>query len=169
MSHCDNIITVNLNFRYNLVYNIKHFYTFLNINCIFDHFNNGISIAITTMMKTVIISNDNELINIIKTMSLIPENQLGIYSDKADALEIMSHVCTEHPSTLIIDDDFVKPESAHVLNAIRKVNNNVKIIFISSDSSVELGREVSKTGILYHAVKPVDVNEINDLFQSINK
>ena len=120
-------------------------------------------------MKTVIISNDNELINIIKSLNVIPENQLGIYSDNPDALEIMSHVCTEHPNTLIIDDDFTKPESAHVLNAIRKVNNKVKIVFISSDSSIELGREISPVGILYHAVKPVDKEEINDLFNSINK
>lgn len=120
-------------------------------------------------MKTVIISNDNELINIIKNLKVIPENQLGIYSDNADALEIMSHVCTKHPNTLIIDDDFTKPQSANVLSAIRKVNNNVKIVFISSDSSVELGREVSPVGILYHAVKPVDKEEIKDLINSINK
>ena len=120
-------------------------------------------------MKTVIISNDNELINIIKNLQEIPENQLGIYSDNPDALEIMSHVCTEHPNTLIIDDDFTKPESAQVLRAIRKVNDKVKIVFISSDSSVELGREISPVGILYHAVKPVEIQEINDLFKSINK
>ena len=118
-------------------------------------------------MKTVIISNDNQLINIIKNLKLFPENQLGIYSEDADALEIMSHVCTEHPNTLVIDDDFTQPHSAQVLNAIRKVNNNVKIIFISSDSSVELGRDISQVGILYHAVKPINEDEINDLFNSI--
>ena len=120
-------------------------------------------------MKTVVISNDNQLINIIKNLKVIPENQLGVYSDDPDALEIMSHVCTQHPNTLIIDDDFTKPQSAQVLSAIRKVNNNVKIVFISSDSSVELGREVSQVGILYHAVKPVDKEEFNDLIHSINK
>jgi two-component SAPR family response regulator len=119
-------------------------------------------------MKTVIISNDNHLINIVKNLKVIPENQLGIYSENSDALEIMSHVCTAHPSILVIDDDFTKPQSAQVLNAIRKVNNTVKIVFISSDSSVELGRDVSQVRILYHAVKPVDKNEINDLFNSIN-
>ena len=120
-------------------------------------------------MKTMIISNDNELINIIKNLEVIPQNQLGIYSENPDALEIMSQVCTEHPNTLIIDDDFTKPESAHVLSAIRRVNDKVKIVFISSDSSVELGREVSPVGILYHAVKPVDQEESNDLINSINK
>ena len=120
-------------------------------------------------MKTVIISNDSQLINIIKNLKVIPENQLGIYSDNPDALEIMSHVCTQHPGTLIIDDDFTQPQSAHVLNAIRKVNKNVKIVFISSDTSVQLGREISTAGILYHAVKPVDKQEINELFNSINK
>ena len=125
-------------------------------------------LLIKGQMKTVIISNDNHLINIVKNLKIIPENQLAIYSENSDALEIMSHVCTLHPSILVIDDDFTKPQSAQVLNAIRKVNNTVKIVFISSDSSVELGRDVSQVGILYHAVKPVDKNEINDLFNSIN-
>ncbi len=119
-------------------------------------------------MKTTIISNDHDLINIIKYLKIFPENQLDIFSGKADALEIMSHVCTVHPKLLIIDDDFTKPQSANVLNAIRKVNSNVKIVFISSDSSVELGREISPVGILYHAVKPVDKDEISDLINSIN-
>lgn len=120
-------------------------------------------------MKTVIISNDPDLINIIKNLNLIPENELGFYSENADPLEIMSHVCVTHPNTLIIDDDFTKPQSASVLNAIRKVNNKVKIVFISSDASVELGREISPVGILYHAVKPIDKEEINDLINSIKQ
>ena len=28
----------------------------------------------------------------------------------------MSHVCTVHPNTLIVDDDFTKPQSAQVLS-----------------------------------------------------
>lgn len=118
-------------------------------------------------MKTVIISNDNEFISIIKNLKIIPENQLGIYSDNSDALEIMSHVCTEHPNILIIDDDFTKPQSAKVLSAIRKVNKNVQVVFISSDTSLELGREIGPVGILFHAIKPIDQKEIYALFSSI--
>jgi two-component SAPR family response regulator len=125
------------------------------------------TLLISNPMKAIIISNDRELVNIIKNLKVIPENQLSIYSDKADALEIMSYVCTKHPSILLLDDDFVKPQTAQILNAIRKVNQKVKIVFFSSDPSIELGREVSPAGIHYHAIKPVDKTELNDLFTSI--
>ncbi len=120
-------------------------------------------------MKTVIISNDNYLINIIKYLKLIPENELNIFSGKADALEIMSHVVTLHPTLLIIDDDFTKPNTAQVLNAIRKVNQKVNIIFITSDSGIEIGREVSQLRIHYYAVKPLDQSELHDSINSIIK
>jgi len=125
--------------------------------------------ALTKPMKTTIISNDSAFINIIKDLKIIPDNLLDIYNSDPDTLEIMSHTCTERPEILIMDDDYTKPESAHVLKAIRKVNKTIKIIFISSDSSVELGRLISPVGILYHAIKPVDIQEISQLFNSINK
>ena len=118
-------------------------------------------------MKTTIISNDHDLINIIKYLKIFPENQLDIFSEKADALEIMSHVCTIHPKLLIIDDDFIKPNTAKVLNAIRKVNQNVNIIFITSDSGIEIGREVSQLRIHYYALKPLDKSELGDSIKSI--
>jgi DNA-binding NarL/FixJ family response regulator len=120
-------------------------------------------------MKTIIISDDHDLINIIKYLNLIPENQLSIYSDKGDALEIMSYVCTTHPSLLIIDDDFIKPQSAQIIKAIRKVNQKINIIFITSNSSIELGREVSQLRIHYYAIKPLDESELGDSIKSIIK
>lgn len=118
-------------------------------------------------MKTVIISDDHDLINIIKYLKLIPENQMSIFSEKADSLEIMSYVCTKHPSLLIIDDDFCKPQTAQVLKAIRKVNQKVNIIFISSDSGIDLGRKVSPLGIHYYAIKPLNQSDLGESIKSI--
>jgi DNA-binding NarL/FixJ family response regulator len=81
----------------------------------------------------------------------------------------MSTVCSENPTLLIADDDFLKPESAHILKSIKKVNKSIYIIFLSSDLSIELGREVSQLGIQYYALKPFGVEDLIDVVNFIGK
>jgi response regulator of citrate/malate metabolism len=45
----------------------------------------------------------------------------------------------------------------------------VSTIFVTSDESYELGREISPLGIQYYAIKPVDVNDMRDLIASLTK
>jgi len=54
-----------------------------------------------------------------------------------------------------------------VLESIRKVNSKIKIIFITSDSGIELGKAVSQLGIYFYAIKPVEEDEFKTLFDSI--
>lgn len=127
------------------------------------------ALLINNYMKAVLISNDYDLINIVKNMELFPENNLSIFSDQPDTLEIMSFICTLHPSLLLMDDDFVKPNTVNVLNALRKVNKKLKIIFITSNSGIELGRSVSPLGIHYYMIKPVNKFEIKESIESLIK
>ena len=52
---------------------------------------------------------------------------------------------------------------------LKKVNPGLKIIFFTSDSSLELGREISPLGVLYYGLKPISELEIKSLVESINK
>ncbi len=74
-----------------------------------------------------------------------------------------------NPSILIIDDDFLHPETVHVLKSIRKVNKSIRIIFVTSNASIDLGKEISPLGIYYYAIKPLDTNELLDSFQAVVK
>ena len=87
--------------------------------------------------------------------------------DSQDPLDVMSGICSHNPSLVIIDDDFLKPHSAHVLRSVRKINSKVKFIFVTSDESVELGREISPLGIHYYGHKPLEKRELHDSIQSI--
>jgi DNA-binding NarL/FixJ family response regulator len=113
------------------------------------------------------VSSDNELIKMLMNARLIPDEQVVIYDESKEALEVMSSVCSCQPAILIMDDDFVKPNSVQVLRSIRRVNQNVKIVFITSDTSIDLGRDISPLGIHYYGIKPLDDQDLAESIRSL--
>ena len=126
-------------------------------------------LAIYPYMKTILLSNDHDLIHTINKSKIFSKDKFVLINDTRDSLDIMSTVCSENPTLLIADDDFLKPESAHILKSIKKVNKNIYIIFLSSDLSIELGREVSQLGIQYYALKPFGEEDLIDVVNFIGK
>ena len=113
-------------------------------------------------MKVLFVSNDMQLL---KTWQSVLTKSSGINNLKAetnDVLDLMSAICSERPSLLIIDDDFIQPNTGHLLRSVRKVNQSLKIMFITSNTSIDLGREISPLGIYYYTYKPIDINEFTD-------
>jgi len=119
------------------------------------------------MMKTMLVSKDPDLIRIITSSDVFSKEKYILMSESRDPLDIMSAVCLKNPTLLIIDDDFLKPDSAHILKSIKKVRQNIYIIFITSDSGFDLGKEVSQLGIQFYALKPLDETELIESVKSI--
>jgi DNA-binding NarL/FixJ family response regulator len=92
-----------------------------------------------------------------------------VVNHSSDPLDIMAAVCSHKPTLLILDDDFLKPNSAHTLSSIRKVNEHIDIIFITSDSGIDLGRAVSQLGIHYYGIKPLEQSELKEAVLSVKK
>ena len=84
-------------------------------------------------------------------------------------IDIVGYVYEKNPFVIIVDDDYVKPNAAVMISTIKKMNENIKVIFITSDSSVELGKQISPLGIAYYAIKPLNKNEFDELLNSISK
>jgi DNA-binding NtrC family response regulator len=120
-------------------------------------------------MRILSISDDAKLLSTIEHEIESSNHEYTLYDLKPDPLEVMSTVCSMSPRIVIIDDDMLKPNSAKILTSIKKVSPNIKIVFITSDTGLELGREISPLGILYYGIKPVSEMEIKSLFESINK
>lgn len=95
------------------------------------------------------------------------ENSVTIYEADSDPVKVLSNILSIQPSVLIIDDDYMSPNSVSVLESIKKVNDKIKIIFVTSDSGIELGKAVSQLGIFFYAIKPVEEDEFRTLFNSI--
>ena len=118
-------------------------------------------------MRILLISEDNLLQTIVKNFGESFDISTIIYDDDSKPIKILSRFLEEQPSVIIVDDDYLSPNSVAVIDSIRKVNKKTKIIFATSDSSIELGKKVSPLGIYYYAIKPIEENEIKELFNSL--
>jgi DNA-binding response OmpR family regulator len=123
----------------------------------------------TGEMKIMIFSNDSNLLRMIQIANINDDTTVSVLNDSQDPLDIMSAICAQNPSLVVLDDDFVKPHSAHVIRSVRKINSKVNFIFVTSDESVELGREISPLGIHYYGHKPLAQSELHDSIESIIK
>ena len=120
-------------------------------------------------MRILLISNDDTLQSTVKKFDLSSDTSLLLYDQNPDPLEAASYCFTQKPSVIIVDDDFLSPNTVQVLESIRKVDNNVKIIFVTSDASIELGKKISPLGIFYYAIKPIEECDFTELLESVLK
>lgn len=88
-------------------------------------------------------------------------------SEKSDPFVIISKTIDLNPSLVVIDDDFTSPNTVQILKSIKTINKNMAIIFVTSNNSLELGREVTPLGIQFYAIKPLSKAEIFDSIKSI--
>ncbi|MCK5087304.1 MAG: hypothetical protein KAQ90_07280 [Melioribacteraceae bacterium] len=119
-------------------------------------------------MRILLLSNDQSLSAKLQKPFVLQDNELKIDEQSTDPLDVMSTVCTQSPPLLIVDDDYLKPNSAHILKSIKKINKEIKIIFLTSDPSVELGREISPIGVHYYGLKPMTEKALSDLIKSVS-
>ena len=118
-------------------------------------------------MQILIISEDPDLINTASCSQDTDPCQIKVYNNSRDPLDIMSTVCLANPTILVIDDDFLKPQTGHILSSIKKIIQNLAVIFATSNSDLELGREVSQLGIQYYAHKPLEKDALVEALKSI--
>ena len=106
--------------------------------------------------------------NMFKT-EVVPSENMVVFNESNDPLDVMSFIIHNHPSLMIIDDDYLRPVSGRIISSIKNILPKVSTIFITSDESYELGREISPLGLQYYAIKPVDVNDLKDVVSSFTK
>ena len=129
----------------------------------------GILLALIIPMRILLISEDNSLKTIVTKFGDNSDISVIIHDDDSNPIKVLSNYLSLQPSVIIIDDDYLAPNTVPILESMRKVNKKTKIIFATSDSSIELGKKVSQLGIYFYAIKPVDENEFRELLDSILK
>ena len=115
----------------------------------------------------MLITDDNSLIGMAEDLGVWKDNELIVYNESSDPIDVLTFIYVETPSVLIFDDDYLSPNSSAVIDSIGKVNKETKIIFATSDSSIELGKKISPLGIYYYAIKPIEESEIKELLDSL--
>jgi two-component system response regulator YesN len=122
---------------------------------------------VLTMSKMLIISKDNNLTKALNNTADIMQCEFYNFSNSTDSLDIASEIFSINPSLLIIDDDFTAPNSAKLLESVKKVNSKLQIIFITSDTGLELGRKINKIGVKYYLIKPIDEDSLTEFIKSV--
>lgn len=115
----------------------------------------------------MLIGGDNFLGAIIEKLNTHDGSVITLLQNYYEPLKIISDFVTERPAIVIIDDDYLFPNTLSVLDTLCRLNKGTRIIFTTSSTSIELGRQVSQLGIYYYAIKPVNENEIIELLGSI--
>jgi two-component SAPR family response regulator len=116
-------------------------------------------------MKTIVFSKDKELIEFIN--SNFGNNETIIYQSNDNLIEAFAFTLLEKPSLLIIDDDLTKPNTIVFIKNIKNVGKKNFIILITSNESLDFGREVSNLEILHYSIKPCNYVILSEFINSI--
>jgi len=120
-------------------------------------------------MKILLITEDSNLISSFSKDVIPSEFKIEIFSCHINLLEIISSIYSDNFSIIIIDDDCMGKNSLQLLKSVRTMKKNMKIIFLTSDNSIEKGREISPLGVLYYGIKPVSQRELLQVLDSSKK
>jgi response regulator of citrate/malate metabolism len=120
-------------------------------------------------MKIVLVSNDNDVINTLDKIDIVKNSQVLNISSPSDSCEILSEIVANNPSLIIFDNDFIENDTVKILKSLRKIDSKVSIILVTSELSIELGRELSQIGIHFKALKPISKLSIEESIQSLQK
>ena len=118
-------------------------------------------------MKILVVSNEIIKSNL-ESLSINNEDlTFEVISSIEKPMDVISSVLEFTPSILIIDDDLVSPDTFDVLKSIKNINKEIATIFITSNSSIDLGRKITPLGIQFYAIKPIENIELVDSIKSI--
>jgi len=120
-------------------------------------------------MKIQAISQEKKLVDELIKFQTNGRETVELYSGLNNSLDILSFVVSGNASLVILDDDFTSPHTVHLLESVRKVKKEQKIIFLTSDDGLNLGKDISSLGVQYYAIKPISGKELIDSVKSILK
>ena len=118
-------------------------------------------------MKVLLISNDESIKSIIEKICTNDAVELELNDTNSNSLDVLSQICIYRPTLLILDDDFITPHSSHLLSAMKKAHPKIMTIFITSNFSIEFGREINTIGVNHYIIKPVSLEIFYEYFNSV--
>jgi DNA-binding NarL/FixJ family response regulator len=119
------------------------------------------------MSKLLLISTDQKVTIYLENISDSLSSELVIFNENREPLDVISNIFSIHPSILILDDDFLTPSTARLLESVKKVNSKLPIIILTSDNNLEFGRAINNIGVKYYLIKPIIEGNLREYIQSI--
>ncbi len=103
-----------------------------------------------------------------KEMATFFENSHYEVETTASAAYAIAKIVQNNEPIVILGDSFEeKIASVDVIALMRKCNKNLRIILVSDDSSLETLRRVREDGIFYHALRPHNQQDNEELRSAV--
>ena len=103
-----------------------------------------------------------------KQMATFFENSHFEVETTASAAYAIAKIVQKHEPIVILGDSFEeKIASVDVIALMRKCNKDLRIILVSDDSSLETLRRVREDGIFYHALRPHNQQDNEELRSAV--
>jgi DNA-binding NtrC family response regulator len=87
---------------------------------------------------------------------------------EADSVDIvLRNVLKKEARVILLGSEFDGLSAMEIIPLLKKCNRNLTIILISNEESLPLMRRFRKEGIFYHALKPVNGDDRDELRQVV--
>lgn len=77
--------------------------------------------------------------------------------------DVLVAVIEETIGLVVLDISIQEPSGAKTAEILRKMRPRLPVIVLSGDTSVEMGRQILQLGVLYYFVKPLNLEELDQI------
>jgi len=113
-----------------------------------------------------LVSKDIKLIRMFRHIGKLLGVDAQTINPDADYCSIITQIISQNPIVLIFDGDYLDRKSIEkIFNALRKIQPEIDILFLTSDTSVEAGRDIFVLGVRYFATKPISEFELKEVIK----
>lgn len=112
-----------------------------------------------------VISKDYKLLKQLEDISRQLSISMGTIEPNHDYFTLTCKLSLSNSLLAVIDGDYFS-NSGELISAIRKISENITIIYLTSETSVESCKEVYIRGVNYFATKPISKEELLDVISN---
>lgn len=87
-----------------------------------------------------------------------------VTTSAADALH---GILKKTAQVVLLGSEFDELNAADLIPLLKQCNRNLTIIFVSADTSVQVMRRLRSEGIFYHALKPMNPEDREEIYQAV--
>ena len=77
--------------------------------------------------------------------------------------DVLLAVAEENIALVVMDILIQEPSGTKTVEILRKMRPRLPVIVLSGDTSVEMGRQILQYGVLYYFVKPLNLEELDQI------
>lgn len=109
------------------------------------------------MSKIMVLDDVMDAVVLIKRILERKGHEVFTFTEEEDAL---SHARSENVDLAILDIKLKKMTGVEVLEDLKKINKNIKVIMLTGYPTLETARESVNLGASEYCVKPIDKDEL---------